>query len=370
MSQERDDEDESLLDRLFSDGWLFFSNDQLFTFAMIALASLVRAMGVTVRSGEQALLFTFGRAGKVLEPGFRPLVPFLQVVRKMPSRSRTLDLPAQRVVTLEGLVFHVDANLVYRVIDIRRAIVEIDNLEKGMLQMLGLGVQEVLRQTTRSGARETDELSARLFEVLERRLEPWGVKIEQAGFTSITPSAVTLRLTQIRRNSAERGQAMMRFEARAAGRRRALGLLGSRRRYERRARRFQRLAETLQGRRRIRAELTRRGLSAADVAAVEKRGLVSLPGSRSSSFHAGSSAGHGDHAVLRVKEGLTTKFTTRAELREVRKRAKEARREAAREWIAPRSVAERSLEKKGRLRPTSVSRKDDARRSKVGERRR
>ena len=103
----------------------FITPDQLGYLIAIVTATVVRAMGVTIKSGETALLFSFGRARKELQPGFHLLIPFLQVARKMPSRSRTLDLPSQRVVTNEGLVYHVDANLVYRIVDVHKAVVEI-----------------------------------------------------------------------------------------------------------------------------------------------------------------------------------------------------------------------------------------------------
>ena len=75
----------------------------------------------------------FGRARRELEPGFHLLIPFLQRARRMPTRSRTLDLPAQRVATHQGLVYHVDANLVYRVTDVRKAMIQVDQIEKGMI---------------------------------------------------------------------------------------------------------------------------------------------------------------------------------------------------------------------------------------------
>ena len=44
----------------------------------MALVALVRAMGTTVKSGTTGLLFSFGRARKIVRPGFQYLIPFLQ----------------------------------------------------------------------------------------------------------------------------------------------------------------------------------------------------------------------------------------------------------------------------------------------------
>ena len=164
---------------------------------LIAVFSLVKATGVTVKSGHTGLLFSFGRAKREIPPGFRLLIPFLQIVRTLPTRQRTLDLPAQRVTTLDGLVYLVDANIVFRVVDVRKALIEIDDLLKGMRQVLVLSVQEVLRNTERDSLRVPEKMDKALEDAMAILLEPWGVELINAGFTSITPSPATLQLVQL-----------------------------------------------------------------------------------------------------------------------------------------------------------------------------
>lgn len=172
--------------------------------AFAAVYGLARAMGVTVQSGNQGLLFSFGRAKEVLEPGFRFLVPFLQVARIVPSRDRTLDLADQRVATLDGLVFRVHATLVWKIVDVRKALIEIGDLEQGMRDSLAISVWEVLYERERAELRVSEEVDRELAEKMARRLEPWGVFVERAGFQSIAPSPRTLALLQLRERVRER----------------------------------------------------------------------------------------------------------------------------------------------------------------------
>ncbi len=211
----------------------------------------IRAAGKTVVSGTTGLKFSCGRATRELEPGFHLLFPFLQIVRTLPTRSRTLDLSTQQVTTLDGLVYMVDANLVYRVVDVRRALIEIDELERGMLQMLGLGVQEVLRSRDRAQMRVSGELDHLLEENLRRRLGAWGVDVERTGFTTITPSAKTVQVTQLAERSRARERTLELLETSAVPRRLALPLLGARQRFLTRGR-------YLEERKRIRARRRRR----------------------------------------------------------------------------------------------------------------
>lgn len=232
--------------------------DDLLVVFTATVFAIVRAMGVTIRTGTTGLRFTLGRASKELAPGFHPLFPGLQSVKRIPTRSRTMDLPSQRVVNTDGLVYYSDANIVYRVVNVRRALIEIDDLEKGMRQMLTMGVQEVLRATDRYTISDTEALCQALLLNLEHRLEPWGVAVERAGFPSIGPSPRTLRITQLSQKVAERERTQD-FLARAnvpAGL--DLGLVGTRRMPRPRAkraiareqhqRRFKRLRKLLQSR--------------------------------------------------------------------------------------------------------------------------
>jgi len=186
----------------------------------------IRAAAALVETGNRGLLFSFGRARRVLEPGLKFLLPFLQVVRMMPVRSRTLNLAAQQVTTLDGLVYDVDSILVYRVDDVRKALIEIDDLVEAMNQTLGLSVQELLCTRKREQLKVSDDLNARLEALMTPALAPWGVVVEQVGFNSITPNAVTARLTQLSQRISQKRRALRMLEQAGIDRRLALPLLG------------------------------------------------------------------------------------------------------------------------------------------------
>ena len=237
--------DESPGDR--SDGWKQVLagvynqiKDDLFLVVLATVAALVRAMGVQIQSGQTGLLFSFGRARRELQPGFHLLIPFLQRARRMPTRSRTLDLPSQRVATVHGFVYHVDANLVYRIVDVRKAMIEIDHIEKGMLQMLGLGVQEVVRTASQQDISPSDPQS--------------------------------LRITQLPRVTSERRETLRRLSAAGVHPRRSLGLVGTRSMPRPRTRALRAFAEHRRRMQRIRALLKQRGWNAVQI----KQAQISL----------------------------------------------------------------------------------------------
>ncbi len=266
------------------------STDVLYVIA-ITISAIVKASGVTVRTGTTGLLYTVGRidrpiplifrpiigaiqkAGKLkglprgeLKPGFHPLIPFLQRARRVPTRSRTMDLPAQKVATFEGYVFIADANIVFRIVDIRRALIMVDDLLRGMEQMLTLGVQEVLREARVAELQSGEGLDEKLRQNLEDKLRVWGVTVERAGFPSISPSPRTLRITQLRETVLERGRRVEQLQDAVGGAHRlsttsALGAIGTRRVFRTKARAKRRFVYQRSRALKIRAALERRGLT-------------------------------------------------------------------------------------------------------------
>ena len=163
----------------------------------LVVLAIVRSFGTTVQTGWAGVLFTFGRAKRVLEPGFQPLIPIFQKVRQTPIRSITLDLPRQRVTTSDGLVFDVHANIIYRVEDPILALTGIDDISKGILTLVPLLVLTLMREHDGTSILTPHALDAELTTKARESLARWGIGVEQAGLASIAPTAPTMRLTQL-----------------------------------------------------------------------------------------------------------------------------------------------------------------------------
>lgn len=189
--------------------------------------ALMRLAGKTVESGHVGVKFSFGRAVRTCEPGFYPLIPVFQVIRIVPSRARTLDLPRQTLATDDGLVFEVDANVVYRVTDASKALVEVRDYEAALGQVLSLSVHEVLAARDRSALKVSAALGRALAQAMQQRVAAWGITVERAGFTSIRPLQQTTRITQLRSRLRTRARVVETLASHELEPTLALGLVGS-----------------------------------------------------------------------------------------------------------------------------------------------
>lgn len=193
----------------------------------VALLALVRLFGTTVETGWHGVVFRLGQPQRDLAPGFHMLIPWVEQVKKVRSRSVTLDAQRQRITAADGLVYEVDANLVLRVENPRKALIAVDDFMLGANATLSIAVRDVVGAADGTKLNDWDSLNARLATALEPGLAPWGLVLERAGFTTITPSGVTLRISQLDAKASERQTMLRHLQSQGLPSRTALKLLGA-----------------------------------------------------------------------------------------------------------------------------------------------
>jgi regulator of protease activity HflC (stomatin/prohibitin superfamily) len=149
---------------------------------LIALAVVAIYLMTSVhilREYERGVIF---RLGKLLPepkgPGvvlvFRPIDSMVKV------RLRTIvhDVPAQDIITRDNVSVKVNAVVYYRVIDSRRAVVEVEDYSYATSQLAQTTLRSVLGQAELDDLLASrDRLNQELQQILDHQTDPWGVKV-------------------------------------------------------------------------------------------------------------------------------------------------------------------------------------------------
>ena len=128
---------------------------------------------------ERGVIF---RLGKLLPQPKGPGVilvfaPIDRIVR-VSLRTVALEVPPQDVITRDNVSVKVSAVLYYRVVDPRRAIVEVENFQYATLQLAQTTLRSVLGQAQLDDLlAERDRLNQQLQKILDQHAEPWGIKV-------------------------------------------------------------------------------------------------------------------------------------------------------------------------------------------------
>ena len=128
---------------------------------------------------ERAVVF---RLGKMLPEPKGPGVIFvfapIDKMIRVSLRTVVMDVPSQDVITRDNVSVKVNAVVYFRVMDPRRAIVEVESYHYATSQLAQTTLRSVLGQVELDDLlSERDRLNTQLQQILDQHTDPWGIKV-------------------------------------------------------------------------------------------------------------------------------------------------------------------------------------------------
>jgi regulator of protease activity HflC (stomatin/prohibitin superfamily) len=132
-----------------------------------------------LREYERGVIFRIGRL--LADPKGPGLIwlfwPIDRIVR-VSLRTITMDVPSQDVITSDNVTVKVNAVVYFRVVDPRRAIVEVENYLYATSQLAQTTLRSVLGEVGLDDLLSKREvLNQKLQEILDTHTDPWGIKV-------------------------------------------------------------------------------------------------------------------------------------------------------------------------------------------------
>jgi regulator of protease activity HflC (stomatin/prohibitin superfamily) len=146
--------------------------------ATIVVVYLISSIYI-LKEYERGVIF---RLGKLLPepkgPGlilvFRPI----DAIVRISLRTVVHDVPPQDIITRDNVSVKVNAVVYYRVIDPRRAVVEVEDYNYATSQLAQTTLRSVLGQAELDDLLASrDRLNQELQQILDNQTDPWGIKV-------------------------------------------------------------------------------------------------------------------------------------------------------------------------------------------------
>ncbi len=139
---------------------------------------LVGASVRILREYERGVIFRLGRLIAQKGPGLILLIPLIDRMVRVDLRTITLNIPPQEVITRDNVPASVTAVAYFRVIDSRKAIVEVENYLLATSQISQTALRSVLGKAELDQLlSERERLNEELQKIIDESTEPWGVKV-------------------------------------------------------------------------------------------------------------------------------------------------------------------------------------------------
>src|ERR671915_844037 len=152
----------------------------LIVLAVVAVTAIALA-GASVRilrEYERAVVFRLGRVINQKGPGLVLLIPAIDRMVRVSLRTVTLRIPPQEVITRDNVPVRVAAVAYFRVIDPRRAVLDVEDYMAATLQIAQTTLRSVLGKAELDALlAERERLNESLQQIIDEQTEPWGIKV-------------------------------------------------------------------------------------------------------------------------------------------------------------------------------------------------
>jgi regulator of protease activity HflC (stomatin/prohibitin superfamily) len=146
----------------------------LIVLVVMFLAAAIRILN----EYERAVIFRLGRVLATKGPGLILLIPVVDRMVRVDTRTITMDVPPQDVITRDNISIKVNAVVYFRVMDANRAIIDVENFLYATSQLAQTTLRSVCGQVELDEILASREkLNQHIQEILDRSTDPWGIKV-------------------------------------------------------------------------------------------------------------------------------------------------------------------------------------------------
>ena len=131
--------------------------------------------------------FTLGKFSKIMNPGWRIVVPIFQNYKKVDIRTKAVDVPEQDAITKDNVSVRINAVIYYKVFDASKAVLEVENFYFAVGQL----AQTTMRNAVGSVSldellSERDKISEEICNIIDKATDPWGIKVENVELKDVS----------------------------------------------------------------------------------------------------------------------------------------------------------------------------------------
>jgi regulator of protease activity HflC (stomatin/prohibitin superfamily) len=153
--------------------------------ALVVVIYLLSGLRV-VNQYQRGVMLTLGRFSGIRNPGLTVILPGIQTMTYVDIRTNTIDIPKQEVITQDNVTVNVDAVVYFKVVDPRRATLEVANYVYASSQFAQAALRDVTGNVDLDdllGKRE--EVSGQIEKIVDKQAAEWGIDIENVKIQNI-----------------------------------------------------------------------------------------------------------------------------------------------------------------------------------------
>jgi len=135
---------------------------------------------------KRAIKFRFGKFIRVLEPGFRWIIPVIETVQFVDIRVITINIPTQEIMTKDNVPCKINGVLFFKIFDTEKAILKVEDYNFAISQMSQAALRDVCGKVELDTVLSNrEEIGENIREIVESETKDWGISIQDVKIKDI-----------------------------------------------------------------------------------------------------------------------------------------------------------------------------------------
>jgi regulator of protease activity HflC (stomatin/prohibitin superfamily) len=162
------------------------ARDEKTVIVIVVIAAIVGVLWGIFVSGvriaaqwERGVVLRLGNFQAVRGPGLLYIIPIIEYVRFLDTRTLVVNIPHQKVITRDNVPAEIDGALFFMVKDPEKAVVRIQDFRFAIAQYSQAALRDVVGGLTLDELlSERQQIQARIGEIVEERIKDWGLHVD------------------------------------------------------------------------------------------------------------------------------------------------------------------------------------------------
>ena len=162
------------------------TNGIIIAIGIVVLFVILRSIR-QINQYERGVLFAFGKFVKILDPGWRIILPVVQSMRKIDIRTKVVDVAEQDAITKDNISVRINAVLYFKIFDASKAIIEVEDYHYATSQLSQTTMRNIVGSVTLDELlTDRDKVSEKICRIVDELTDPWGIKVENVELKDIS----------------------------------------------------------------------------------------------------------------------------------------------------------------------------------------
>jgi len=135
---------------------------------------------------KRALKFRFGKYIKILEPGLRWIIPFVETIQIVDIRVITINIDSQEVMTEDNVPCSIDGVVFFKIEDPEKAVLEVEHYKFAIMQLAQAALRDVCGKVELDTIlSKREEMGKNIKSIVESETKEWGIVIKDVKIKDI-----------------------------------------------------------------------------------------------------------------------------------------------------------------------------------------